>query len=224
MCGLVFPAFWNNEKPRCGWQFPYRAGYLQIRPHKMRVLVFRSVQQAAFWKYDKPKWAWQFPYRAGCLEMRQYKMRVLVIRTTEQAAFWKYEKPNWAWQFKYDNIICVCWYSGPCSCLLSESTKTQIERDSFLPCRLLGNATIQNACVGIPFHTAVCFLKVRKVKMRVAVSSPCRLLASYMETRYAPIQSPKPNASNRTSYHAPTQHKSQRQQTVHLSIPLYKQP
>ena len=75
--------------------------------------------------------------------------------------------------WKCENIEYLCWSSVPCSRRLSESTKSQNERDNFLR-----NATIQNACAGIPYHAAGCFLKVRKAKLGVTVSLPCRLVAN----------------------------------------------
>ena len=69
------------------------------------------------------------------------------------------------------------WYSVPCSKLFSESTKSQNERDSFFTVEV---ACIQykNACAGIPYRAAGCFLKVRKPNMSVTVSLPRSLLGN----------------------------------------------
>ena len=69
--------------------------------------------------------------------------------------------------WKCGNTICVCWYSVPCSSLLSASTESRNDRDSSLPCRMLGNEAIQNASAGIPYRAAGCVLKVRKDKVTV---------------------------------------------------------
>ena len=86
----------------------------------------------------------------------------------------------------------ACYYSIPCSRLLSESTKSQNERDSFFTVQFACNCgNIKCVC----WYSVRLLLKVRKPKMSVTVSLPCRLLGN------AAIQNARAGIPYRVSYH-----------------------
>ena len=75
-------------------------------------------------------------------------------------------------QYKMRDLV---FRTGAAGCCL-KVRKTKMSVTVSLPCRLLGNATIQNACAGIPYRAAGCFLEVRQAKMSVTFSLSCCLL------------------------------------------------